>query len=249
MIAKYSNWKEIRKEIDKGQGSELKSCKGKRPKFCSLYSSTCLCVNSFAIMKSFPSKAEYLGFSNCHLLRFEEKVNTGISQPNLDVYLESSDGIIGIESKFTETLKPKLPNWKNKDSIGNLTNYLNRKTEIKNIPEGFAENVIEHYIDKKEKQHVDIAQLIKHTLGMIARGKGLGIKNTQLCYIYWLPHNNNSYSLYQKHNREIEEFKAVIEPFINFTHLSYRKFWSLLECDKEYAVVIQKLRTRYEIDV
>jgi len=247
LILPFDNWKEIEKEIKKGDGRELsRNAKSGRKSFCAIHSSACLCVNSFAQVKKNISRFTFLNLSDFSVARFEEKLDTGISTPNLDFYIENETHCIGIESKFTEYLNKKLPN-KNStdDEYGNLTKYTNRFEELKNVPSGFRETVLEYYIGKSEKMYLDVAQLIKHTLGLLNRQVETG-KKSMLVYIYWEPVNKGAVAVYTQHRTEIEEFKSRIGAFIGFEVMSYKEFWD----GKEMGLVnvdVKKLRERYEI--
>ena len=189
LVSFVSNIDAIILELGRGQGGELNVVRGERPKFHSIHSSACLCVNSFALMKAHPQQVKLFGFDSFSIARFEEKLPTGISIPNIDLYLENDRVIVGVESKYTETLTPALPNWADsKTGIGNQQKYVNRLSEISVVPEGFEDGILRHYIGVKEEFHLDVAQLIKHALGLLRRAKEVG-KKPILAYLYWEPLN------------------------------------------------------------
>ena len=248
LVAPFDHWGSIVDEINSGQGNELKTDKGKKPKFCSIYSSSCLCVNNFAEFRGLASNISLFGESGFGKVQFEKKLNTGISRPNLDLLLENERTIIGIESKYTELLRPKLPNWNYKPRLGNLSNYLNRKNELDAMPEGFATQVLEYYIEKSKKLNLDVAQLIKHVLGLISFSKETK-KTAKLVYIYWEPENAQGLAIFQKHRQEIGEFEEVVSPFIGFHSISYPEFWNEYEKNENLSGTIEKVRKRYSFAI
>jgi len=236
------NWNTIKDEIGKGQGSEL-NIKNGRMKFCALHSSSALCVNNFAIFKQNLEDISFLQNSNFTEAVFEKKISTGISTPNLDFYLENSETIIGIESKFTEYLTSKTEHTKE-----NLCKYFMRE-ELNFLPRLF-DSVILNYINSPDKMFLNVAQLIKHSIGLL---KNKGNKEAILVYIYWKPKSWNSIGEYQKiyeqHNYEIEDFAKRINKFITFRHLSYKDLW---ENYKEYKIQekdIITIQEKYNIDI
>lgn len=246
LIRIFPNWKQIMKEIGKGQGSELKIIDGKRPKFNSIYSSSCLCVNNFALIKEKCSNISIFNYGPFQKAIFEEKLPTGISCPNIDFYLESEEVIIGIESKYTEILSSKIPNWKDNKGIGNLSKYKKREKEIKYIPAGFIENIIDYYCSINTPYYLDVAQLVKHTLGLIRGGTEKGKKKI-LVYIYWEPNNVFEYENYEKHKSQIEEFSKKISEYIIFKSISYKKFWEQNQDNDVLSLDIQMNREKYEL--
>ena len=239
LISTIDSWKKIEKELDSGQGSELSPDKNGITKFNAVHSSSALCVNNFGLIKSRINRFSFLNYSDFKEASFEKKLPTGISTPNLDFYLENENVIIGIESKFTETLSEKLPNKSN-----NLEKYLNRK-ELKYLPDSFM-NLISHYIGNKEKKYLDIAQLIKHTIGLLNAGLKRK-KKPILVYIYWLPQNWYEFEIFKKHNNQIEEFKASISDFISFVPMSYLDFWNYYGSEETLNETICEMRKRYEL--
>jgi hypothetical protein len=232
LIEKFDNWIEIQDELLKGQGSELKEKNGEI-KFLSVRSSCALCVNTFSLLKKLKEK---IGFNEAS---FEKKLFTGISTPNLDFCLENNDIIIGIESKFTEIFTEKYPNDKN-----NLEKYINRD-ELNYLPVGFEE-VIKYYISLDRKLHLDVAQLIKHCIGLL---KNKNNRRARLLYVYWTPLNYNEFELYNKHFDEIIEFNFKINKYIDFRWSSYEDFWKNYEEDDLFRNHIQKLRERYNFNI
>lgn len=229
------NWNEIELEIGSGQGSELKPDKNGRIKFHALHSSSALCVNNFTWIKHYKSKIEFLGYNDFMEASFEKKLPTGISSPNLDFYLENSETIIGIESKYLESLSLKTPN-------GNLHKYINRK-ELSYLPPGFM-TVIQYYQEQKTKFSLDAAQLIKHSIGLMNKLRETP-KNPVLVYIYWEPENWSDYKLYHQHKNELEGFNQKIEPYLTFKPISYLEFWKIYVNNPLIGKQINEVKLRY----
>lgn len=236
------NWNEIKDEIGKGQGSEL-IIKNGRMKFCALHSSSALCVNNFALFKQNFKNSSFLQNSNFTEAVFEKKLSTGISTPNLDFYLENTDTIIGIESKFTEYLSPKMENTKE-----NLCKYFMRE-ELSFLPRLF-DSIILNYINCSDKMYLNVAQLIKHSIGLL---KNKGDREAILVYIYWEPKSWDINGEYQKihsqHKAEIEDFSKRINKFITFKHLSYTEIWENYNDYNIDARDIITIKEKYSIDL
>jgi len=169
----------------------------------------------------------------------------GGPQPHLDFYLENKTTIIGIESKFTEHFNPMPPNHPTEHRTNNLEPYYNRK-ELNYLPKGFQESIIEHYFADNEPQHLDVAQLIKHIIGLLNNCRE---KKAVLVYLYWEPLNPTVDNLFVAHRRDIEKFKSLIERFIKFVPLSYPEFWKLYENEDLLKEHIRKVRERYEFKI
>lgn len=243
LLRSSAHWPSIREELERGGGSELKRKDGKRPKFHSLHSSAALCVNAFTPFKEQPEAMHLLGYGPFSVARFEMKLKTGISRPNLDFCLEDKDHVVGIESKYTEWLSPKVP-----DHGTNLTTYLRRADELLVVPDGFVQEVIEHYVSVREKLFLDVAQLIKHALGLFAHAAQNDTVPV-LVYVYWVPRNAPDLVEYSRHLSEIAQFGQRISPFLSFRALSYTELWEVLEDDPHYHDTVPSLRCRYVIDV
>ena len=131
--------------LKEGSGNELYK------KFCAAHSSSALVVNTFARWKKDPTSLNIFGNTNFNTITFEGKCSTGLggTPPNLDILLTNDDNIIGIESKFTEYLKPKKPHFS--------SSYQREK-----LPQAEDEwwSLLEKVRDGSP-QYLDAAQLIK----------------------------------------------------------------------------------------
>ena len=243
LITQFPNWKEIKAELDNGQGSELKPDKNGVIKFNAVHSSSALGVNNFAPFKEHHTRFTFVGFSGFAQASFEKKLPTGISTPNLDFYLETRKEMIGIESKFIETLNAKLPNLE-----GNLDKYIARFAQLKFKSTSFKK-LIEYYIGVKSKMNLDVAQLLKHTLGLLNPDNNPKSLKPVLVYIYWQPTNWKSFKEYTDHETELKDFAKRIKPFITFKALPYSKFWSDQAKNPLFAAHITKMKKRYEHDL
>ncbi len=241
LLPNVTNWNDIKSKIGKGQGNELKVKKDGRMKFCALHSSAALCVNNFATVKQNMNNISFLEYSNFTKTKFEKKILTGMKggQPNLDFYLENSKVIIGIESKFIEYLDKTDPTNKT------LSKYL----KLSFLPQGF-DSVIHNYLNCTNKMYLDVAQLIKHSIGLI---NNKGNKDAILVYIYWQPKSWNINGTYQKiheqHKAEIEDFAKKISSFITFKYLSYSELW---DNHNEYGISkddIKLIKAKYDIEL
>ena len=87
-------------DLRAGDGNELEG------KFKAVHSSSALAVNVFAPFRARGFELILPGSGSISGLEFERKCPHGISgrSPNLDVLLTGPTGVIGIESKLTETL-------------------------------------------------------------------------------------------------------------------------------------------------
>lgn len=238
LITKFATWDQIEIELRKGGGNELEAKKGKKAKFNALHSSAALCVNSFAIFKEYPRQVIFLNEKYYHTARFEKKLSTGISSPNLDFFLESNETCIGIESKFLETVELKRPK--------NLDKYIARRKEIDNIPEELFE-LIQLYIKANYKGYLDIGQLIKHSIGLIRYSK-INHTKPKLVYIYWTPEDDGSFPpAFKKHKDEVDAFTTKIKPFIDFVPIRYEDFWAEMALNKNLTKYFIQVMSRYQI--
>jgi len=244
LLAKYPNWKEIKNELERGDGGEFKPDRFGRAKFMAVHSSCALCVNNFALIKYHKDNVTLFGSSGFIKTEFEKKNPTCISSrpSNLDFYLESNKLVIGIESKFSELASPKLPNTR-----------LDKYYKHKNLPENLDKEynkIIKFYMDCREKLHLDAAQLIKHLIGLSWASIKNDNKKTKLVYLYWVPLNHKDIEIYQKHKNELATFKDQVKILpISFEAYSYIEFWKMMEKNAVLSDCVKKIKERYEFDV
>ena len=95
----------IKGDYARGSGQEWLT------KIRAIHSSSALAANTFGRWKSDPSQLTFGKVSGFDRLRLEKKCPNGLggTPPNLDVLLESSRAVFGIESKLLEPLKPTAP--------------------------------------------------------------------------------------------------------------------------------------------
>ena len=245
LIDDYPEWKIIVEEIKKGGGGEFN---GAKPKFNAIHSSAALCVNNFALIKQNHNSFTFLGEENFDFAVFEKKLSTGISNPYLDFYLTNKNSIFAFESKYTEIIDSKLPNWiDSKTEIGNLQKYKNRRKSLR-VSNDFIDEILQYYIDYDRKMFLDVAQLIKHLFGIMNIQNNL--KKT-LVYIYWRPLDYEKFDNYIQHEEELIEFKSKMLKYkylVEFQSISYSDFWNQIVKDNSWLENdFEKVKERYNL--
>lgn len=169
---------------------------------------------------------------------FEEKFPTGLkgTPPNLDIVLALSAGhVVGIESKFSEWLSPKSTSQKPFSASyfrGNSRMWeKNGLSKTQNLAEDIAAG-------KESFRHLDVAQLLKHSLGLSNR---LG-RDFSLHYMYYdWPGDESTH-----HELELVKFTDLVGAELNFHASSYQDFFrSLLMVDGAEADYLSYLSDRY----
>jgi len=228
--------KDFQEDFEGGSGNELYK------KFRAAHSSSALAVNAFARWRREPSSLNIVGDTNFSTLRFEEKCSTGLggTPPNLDLLLTNDDSIIGIESKFTEYLKPKKPHFSD--------SYQRNK-----LPQAEDQwwNLLEKTKDGNP-QYLDTAQLIKHYLGLCCLNNKEGFANHKitLLYLFWEPENWKNYEIFKNHRKEIETFANQVKgSSVKFVAKSYPELWKEWRAQKDILVHVENLRNRYSLTV
>jgi hypothetical protein len=215
-----------------GSGNELYK------KFRAAHSSSALAVNTFACWKKNSSSLNIFGTTNFNTLAFEEKCSTGLggTPPNLDILLTNDDSIIGIESKFTEYLKPKKPHFS--------SSYQREKLQQ---AEDQWWNLLETVRDGNP-QYLDTAQLIKHYLGLRCLNNKEGFANHKitLLYLFWEPENWEDYDVFKNHRKEIKTFADQVKgSSVRFDARSYPELWKEWDEEKDISDHVENLRNRY----
>jgi len=224
-------------DLMQGSGNELIS------KFNALFSSSALAVNNFAIVKKHKEIFSFLGYSGFTGATFERQFNTGLkgTPPNLDFVLENDEIIIAFESKYLELLDEKETKFKSSYNQNNL-NYL----------DNFWFDLINKYNERK--LNLDVAQLIKHSIGLINYRLKLSMtknKKVILVYIYWTPNNLKKFEVYNKHSKEISALSELLkkQSDIDFITMSYNDFWDIYYEQSIFKEHFDKLKSRYSIDI
>ena len=175
-------------ELRAGDGNELEG------KFKAVHSSSALAVNVFAPFRArgfeliLPDSGSITG------LEFERKCPHGISgrSPNLDVLLTGATGVIGIESKLTETLSRHRAVFSPK--------YRENIQDERREGAWFREMLCLEE-DPERYDWLDAAQLVKHAYGL---AHTFPDEPVTLLYLYWEPLNAERFTLFAEHRLEIE---------------------------------------------
>lgn len=224
-----------------GSGGELVDSPKGPAKMKALYSSSALAVNVFDFWvthdKTALSKAMYLD-DEIVSISFEGKFPTGLrgTPPNLDIVLALSTGhVVGIESKFSEWLRPKSASEKPFAASyfrGNI-----RLWEKNGLPNTqiLAQDIA---AGKESFRYLNVAQLLKHSLGLSNR---LG-RNFSLHYMYYdWPGIESTH-----HKLELVKFADLVGAELKFHASSYQDFFrSLLMIDGAEADYLSYLGDRY----
>ncbi len=223
-------------DLGQGGGHELNK------KFLALHSSAALAINTFAPFKDTPSSLKILGKQGFGPPVFERQLPTGLrgTPPNIDVYLQSDDEVIAIESKFLEYCTPKAANYS--DSYSKDTLPLAEDCWWQVLEESKAGGL----------KYLDVAQLVKHYLGLIRladRGdEGGKRKDVTLLYLFWEPTNAHDIGDCRSHRRNIEEMASKVSGSrIKFRSLSYPELWREWESLPGISSHLANLKTRYSL--
>lgn len=225
-------------DLREGAGEEL------RMKFCACHSSAALAVNCFAWFKH-PDRLPYLtllGSQGANDLRFESRlpIFRGGTPPNIDVWIERDGEIIAIESKLTEYLLEKQAKFS--------------KAYDRLTPPGQSELcwwTVYQQAKKGKPQHLDIAQLVKHYLGLWTyKQKMKPPKPVHFLYIFWEPQDWEKIEVCRQHRQECAELaQATEESHIPFQWLTYRDLWQQWLKVPALAQHAKDLIARYDVSV
>lgn len=232
---------EAQNEFESADGSELID-KKYPAKIKALHSSSALAYNVFEYWrhrkKDSLVKAMDLN-SEINSLRLEKKLNTGISTPNIDVFLKLSDGTsLSIESKFCEWMDTKNNNIKDRYFLKKgeqVSRWFD--AELPNC-QRLAEDIQGNKVTFKR---LDAAQLLKHALG-VAKSE---LKGSKLLYLYY--DLDNASRIHKEHVKDIERFEEAVKGELNFRVMSYQDLFKAFtesgsNLDFDY---LEYLRKRY----
>lgn len=224
-----------------GSGGELT---GPLPKFCALHSSSALAANSFGPMRLHPEHFELAGMSRFSECRFERKLPTGLlgTPPNLDFFARGEEGIVAVESKFTETLSRKSANF--------APSY---EEAVQRLAEAGGASMYETLrAEPRRYRHLDAAQLVKHYLGM-RHSLRLETGKLVLLYVYWEPMNAEGVRAFSEHREEVRDFAVRVgSSRIRFVACTHGQLWDHWETNSTWPGArehVRSLRDRYEVTV
>lgn len=222
-----SLYAETIKNFMEGDGGELKDSKNNRAKMKAIHSSSALPVNIFQYWqykdpipilyacrltnrKMFDQNFQTNG------IRFEQKFEISPNRkffprkPNLDVVIDHNKMVYAIESKFTE------PYQSGKKPQGLREAYFSQKDLWKGM-ENLKELAVSLSTGKAGFEYLDVAQLIKHILGLKNKKKKSGFVLLYLWYDVIGPEGT-------AHRAEIERFAAIVkQDNIDFRHITYQE--------------------------
>ena len=223
-------------DYSQGSGQDLTS------KMRAIHSSSALVANTFGRWKEDPCKLKFFGHSGFQLPVFEAQCRTGLggTPPNLDVLLNSSEIVIGIESKLLEPLgSPKEPHFSESYSQDKLPQCEKSWWDLL--------EVVRHWPPSR----FDAAQIIKHYLGL-RKQYATGHK-VFFVYLFWIPLNAESIAEYSQHNEEMERFRNKIPDNgeVKFIAMDYLEFWESWSKDPntDLANHANLLKQRYCVEI
>ncbi|MFD0990472.1 hypothetical protein ACFQ1R_10220 [Mariniflexile jejuense] len=216
-------------DFNSGDGSETKDTTTRLAKMKALHSSSALPVNVFqywqekdvsAILSACKliNKRSINSNSLPNAVRFEQKFEICDNKkdfpkkPNLDVVIEYNNRVFAIESKFTEPYKGKPKGLRKAYTKDESKSFWE---DVPNLHE--LGNKVSPDNDNEEFKYLDVAQLIKHILGL----KNIHKKNGfTLLYLWYDVIGKDG----AKHRKEIEKFaKIAKKDNIKFRHITYQE--------------------------
>jgi hypothetical protein len=213
-------------DFKSAKGHELVGRQAQPPKMAAIFSSSALAVNSFAPWREDPSGLQLGDDSAFITLRFEASCPNGLRQfsplatdPHLDVLLTSPTRVLGVESKCLEHLSPK--------AIKFSPTY-DRINDRRAQSAWFL--AITRLRSSKEFKYLDVAQLIKHGLGLLYTYSNNDEKAIALVYLFWEPVNWQQFDTFKRHREETEVFRKLLEDdIVSFKAQSYLELWGQWE--------------------
>ena len=224
---------DIQADFAHGSGNELAG------KFCAAHSSSALAANTFGPWRKNPQPLSLLGKTGFTALQFEKQCPTGLGgiPPNLDLVIVGTDIVIGIESKFLETLIPTQPVF-----TGSYT-----RERLPQIEECWAKLMGD--LKAGPKQYLDGAQLVRHYLGLRNQPEFKG-KKIILLNMFWEPENWADFPKYRQHRAELAAFQeAVKDSEVTFVWMTYPELWRYWEALGLFPEHVRDLQKRYGLSI
>lgn len=230
-------------DLGSGGGNELESTARVPAKFCAAYSSAALVVNTFGPFRRRPERLSLLGRTGFDRAQFERKCSTGLggTPPHLDFLAIGKALVCGVESKFLEPLSGKTATF--------VPAYDALVAEEADA--AWQRAYAELKADPMRFNHLDGAQLVKHSLGL--RHSFPGWQEVVLLYLFWEPLNADQHREFRTHRQEVEEFAAWVRGGdVRFEARSYSDLWCHWAEQANWDGIadhVLALRTRYEFEI
>jgi hypothetical protein len=225
----------VKQAFEGGAGGELRS------KMRAAHSSSALAVNVFSPWLVRLSGLELGGVTGFERVAFEKECHTGLAgtAPHLDLVLERKNMVVGVESKCLEYFTPKVAQFAD---------------SYRGIADGRATSRWFRHVlaDNYPAQHLDVAQLVKHFLGLAREYEG---RDVVLLYLYWEPENWRAIPECVDHRAEVEAFaySVVGQERVRFASLSYPALWTDwaegASADGWLRDHVARLRARYAVQI
>lgn len=228
-------------DLRKGDGDEL------RMKFCATHSSAALVVNCFAWFNGKDYGADrmkrlkLLGMDGAKSIDFEHQLqifdDPSLKKANLDVWVEFEDKNVAIESKLMEYFTKKKPDFSEK--------YGEPK------PRGLAEPCWWEVLQRAKrsgKQHLDVAQLVKHYLGIRRWQTTPECKPVTLLYLFWEPTDWENIDICKEHRKQVAMLaQAVATSTVKLESMSYLELWNQWGAHTDLKSHVSNLKSRYAV--
>ncbi len=223
-------------DLRHGDGNELQG------KFRAVHSSSALAVNAFAPFRSRLPQLVLPGSGPFSRLEFERKCPNGLrgNSPNLDVLLEGTEEVVGIESKLAEPMTATRAKFSSqyrerlRDRLGSTAWFL-EMCRLEDDPNRYGV--------------LDAAQLVKHAFGLIHTFPD---RNVKLLYLFWEPRNSRDHPFFAEHRRQVAEFARSVQDsspaFDAMSHGDLWRHWSAA-ASPWLSAHIRNLQARYEINL
>lgn len=232
-------------DLAQGDGTELQPRDNTPPKFCALFSSSALVVNTFGLFKHSTQDMVIHGETGFREIGFEFKCRNGLRgmNPNLDLLALSGSKIVGVESKFTEVLSSKP---------AKFSEAYQSAVQVKLGDDPWADMFHSLKSNPNRFKFLDAAQLVKHALGLTHHFSSEE-KSLALFYLYWEPMNTDDVKEFSSHREEVKEFElSVKNSSLTFRAMSYLELWSewgRIKDNFELTEHLKQVRQRYQVNI
>jgi restriction endonuclease-like protein len=223
-------------DLSAGAGGELKG------KFLAAQSSAALAVNCFAPFRHGGWAFDLAPHTGLRVTGFERTFPTGLVRappPHVDVVSKGPTGLVAIESKCTEYLKPQPALFSER--------YETDITDERASGAWYAEMRRLKEPGNGGSRMLDAAQLIKHAFGLARHSCS---RKTTLVYLYWQPLDADVSPVFAKHRAQIADLAdRIAGGNTAFVSLSYGELWQAWAASGNVRLMahVRNLRSRYAV--